>query len=399
MISAISQDRQSPSPSPQQFPDVKNPHAGVKIAHVTTVHTGVDTRIYHKECMSLKKAGFDVTIICCHDRSEIVDGVQLRAIPKPSGRFHRLTITQWKAFRAALRENAEIYHFHDPELMLLGIALKLLGKRVVYDVHEDNRLKIWEKQYLSYPIRVILSWIVGRIEDFCGLIFNGIVTVTPHIARYFPKHKTILARNYPKYAEFELQDLPGYSDRPNNIAYIGSITANRGAWRMLKAVHKLNEESHLNAKLVLAGPIGTPEFEAELRASPEWTNADYRGHLSRQGIAELLSNSRVGILVLDATPCYVNAYPMKLFEYMAAAIPVVAADFPVWREIVSDAQCGILVDTMSVSEIAEAILSLLQNSSKAEDMGLRGRDAARNLFFWEKEAENLVGLYRRILFR
>ncbi|MCA9093639.1 MAG: glycosyltransferase family 4 protein [Planctomycetaceae bacterium] len=370
---------------------------GSRVVHITTVHNPLDVRIFHKECLSLVEAGCNVSLICCHDRDEIVDGVQLRAVPKPSGRLRRLTVTQWYAFSAALRERAEIYHLHDPELMPLGIALKLLGKRVVLDVHEDYRQKIWEKLYLSYPLRLTLSWIVGRIEDICGLMFNGIVTVTPHIARYFPKRKTALVRNYPEYGEFELQNPPPYSDRPNNIAYIGSITANRGAWRMLKAVHKLNEESHLNAKLILAGPIGTPELEAELRASPEWASVDFRGFLTRQGIGEVLANSRVGILVLDATPCYVNAYPMKLFEYMAAALPVVASDFPVWREIVDGAQCGISINPMDVEGIAQTVKHLLENPQEAEQMGRRGKDAAHKLYFWEREAETLVIFYRRIL--
>lgn len=308
-----------------------------------------------------------------------------------------MTITQWQAFRVALRENAEIYHLHDPELMLLGIALRLCGKRVVLDVHEDQRLKIWEKLYLSYPLRIILSWIVGRIEDFCGLMFNGIVTVTPHIARYFPTRKTVLVRNYPEYGEFELQDPPPYADRPNNIAYIGSITANRGAWRMLQAVHKLNQEGLPNVKLILAGPIGTPELEAELRASPEWSSVDFRGFLSRQGIGDVLSCSRVGTLVYDATPCYVDCYPMKMFEFMSAGLPVVAADFPVWREIVDGAQCGILVDTMDVEGLSKGIKHLLESPQEAEEMGQRGKEAALKLYYWEREAETLVSLYRQIL--
>lgn len=368
-----------------------------RVVHITTVHIPLDVRVFHKECRSLVDAGFHVALICCHDKDETVQGVQLRAIPKPSGRLHRMVVTQSHAFRRALRENADIYHIHDPELMLLGIALKLCGKCVVYDVHEDYRLKIWEKTYLSYPIRVILSWLVGRIEDLCGWVFNGIVTVTPHIARYFPAKKTILVRNYPEYGEFELQDLPPYPERPNNIAYVGSITANRGAWRMLQAVHKLNEDHHLNAKLVLAGPIGTPELEADLRASPEWADVDYRGFLSREGIGKMLADSRVGILVLDPTPCYADAYPMKLFEYMSAGLPVVSSDFPVWRDIIAGADCGLLVDPLDVPAISEAIRHLLEHPTEAEAMGRRGKADALKLYYWEREAESLVALYRRIL--
>lgn len=367
------------------------------IVHVTTVHIPQDVRIFHKECRSLAEAGFKVTIVCCNDSDELVHGVRLKGIPKPAGRFQRITKTQWQAFRAALREKGDLYHLHDPELMPLGLALRACGKRVVYDVHEDNRLKVWEKTYLSYPLRVALSWIVGRIEDFCGWAYNGIVTVTPHIARYFPKRKTVLVRNYPEYGEFELKDPPPYATRPNNVTYIGSITANRGAWRMVQAVHRLNTGENLSAKLILAGPIGTRELEAELRTSPDWSSVDFRGFLSRQGIGDVLSDSRVGILVYDATPCYVDCYPMKLFEFMSAGLPVVAADFPVWREIVEGAQCGILVDTMDVEGLSKGIQYLLEHPEEAEEMGRRGKEAALKLYYWEREAETLVALYKRIL--
>lgn len=367
------------------------------IVHVTTVHIPQDVRIFHKECRSLAEAGFKVTIVCCNDSDEIVHGVRLKGIPKPAGRFQRITKTQWQAFRAALREKGDLYHLHDPELMPLGLALRACGKRVVYDVHEDNRLKVWEKTYLSYPLRVALSWIVGRIEDFCGWAYNGIVTVTPHIARYFPKRKTVLVRNYPEYGEFELKDPPPYATRPNNVTYIGSITANRGAWRMVQAVHGLN--SVPQATLVLAGLFGTQQLEDELKASPEWDRVKFLGFLSRKGIGEALSQSRVGLLVLDPTPCYLDSYPMKLFEYMAAGIPVVASDFPLWREIVEEAKCGLLVDGMNVKAVTEAIRYLLEHPQEAEEMGKRGREAARRIYTWEQEAETLISLYERILAR
>lgn len=369
--------------------------AGVKIVHLTTVHTALDTRIFHKECVSLRKAGFQVVVIGSHAADEMVEGIQIRALPKLQGRLQRMTLTQWHAFRAALVERADIYQFHDPELMPLGLLLRMLGKRVVYDVHEDLRQKMWEKLYLSTPVKAVLSWMVARFEDLCGLAFNGIVTVTPRIAEYFPRRKTVLVRNYPEYGEFELQSSPDYQSRPNHIAYVGSITANRGAWRMIEAVHRLNPE--LQATLVLAGPIGTLRLEEELKASPEWTSVNYLGFLSRTGIGDALSQSRIGLLVLDPTPCYIDSYPMKLFEYMSAGLPVIASDFPLWREIVAEAQCGLLVDGMNVEAISDAIRYLLEHPEEAEEMGKRGREAARKLYFWEREAETLVNLYERIL--
>lgn len=366
-----------------------------KIAHVTTVHQPLDNRVFDKECRSLAEAGFDVVIVAGHDKNETVKGVRIHGIPKPVGRIARMTKAQFHAWRAAMSEQADLYHFHDPELLFMALMLRLCGKRVVYDVHEDMRLKFWEKQYLAYPIRAVLSWVFGLFEDLCGLLFSGVVTATPHIARHFPRHKTEVIRNYPDFSEFQVTEGEVYAHRPFEATYIGLISKNRGGLRMTQAVGRAG--TNPPAKFVLAGPINPADFEADLRAAPEWSCVDFKGFVDRQGIQEILGRARIGLLIYDPTPCYLDSYPIKLFEFMAAGIPVIASDFPVWREIVDGAQCGILVDTMNIEKISEAIRHLLENPAEAEAMGRRGREAAQNRFDWAKEAERLVQFYGRLL--
>src|SRR6516164_7076964 len=96
-----------------------------RVVHLTSVHPPFDVRIFQKECKSIVRAGYDVTLIASHDRDETRDGIRLKAIPKQSGRFSRMTRGVWSAYREAVRQNADLYHFHDPELIPAGLLLQM----------------------------------------------------------------------------------------------------------------------------------------------------------------------------------------------------------------------------------------------------------------------------------
>ena len=91
--------------------------------------------------------------------------------------------------------------------------------------------------------------------------------------------------------------------------------------------------------------------------------------------------------------------PIKLFEYMAAGVPVIASDFPLWREIVDSVGCGVLVDPNKPEEIAAAMRWMLENPEETETMGQRGRAAVLKQFNWDNEAETLIQTYESILGR
>ena len=109
----------------------------IKVAHITTGHGSFDTRIFYKECKTLTEAGYDVVLVVPHDRDEVISGVQIRPIRKPASRLQRMTGTVWAEYRRDVAEKADCYHFQDYELIPAGILLKLTGKRVVYDIHEN----------------------------------------------------------------------------------------------------------------------------------------------------------------------------------------------------------------------------------------------------------------------
>ncbi|PKD80176.1 glycosyltransferase, partial [Escherichia coli] len=141
-----------------------------------------------------------------------------------------------------------------------------------------------------------------------------------------------------------------------SICYIGGVTRVRGAVEMIRALE------HTNARLILAGPMESDAFYAELRALPGWNKIDYRGVLDRDAIRQVLSEAQLGLVLLHPVPNYLDALPVKMFEYMAAGVPILASDFPLWRGILESSGPGYCVAPLDPNAIADAIESMLSMS-------------------------------------
>src|SRR5262245_14138048 len=355
----------------------------MKIVHLTTLHAPRDVRIFVKEARSQAKAGHEVHVVA-PGASGSEDGVELHDLgastdPGPGALAGRLRA----AWRAARRLRGDVHHLHEPELIPLGLALKATGARVVYDAHEETPLEV----RAMHPDRpalggaLSLGWTLA--EKATGATVDGIVAATPSIARRFPARKTVVVRNFPSAEEAERFGGGGpHAERRPNVVYLGGLTGIRGAREMAAAIGRVE---HPGARLVLAG-TGQTHVSGD--------RIDVRGWLSRGGVAEVLREARVGLLVLHPVPAHLDSLPIKLFEYMAAGIPVVASDFPTWRELIGGA--GLLVDPLDVEAIAAAIDALLEDPAAAETMGARGREAVADRFGWEGEAERLLSLYERL---
>jgi glycosyltransferase involved in cell wall biosynthesis len=372
-------------------------HRQHKVVHLTSVHTAFDVRVFHKECKSLARAGKHVVLIVPHERDEVVDSVEVKGIRIRGGRFVRMTRTAWSLYREALRQNGDVYHFHDPELIPLGLMLAAQGKAVVYDIHEDAPADMLHKDYIPRCLRRPLKWSVQKLEDAACRRFSGLIAATPTIAErfYSINRNTIVVHNFPILDEFVPTVVVPWNRRPPAVAYIGSISERRGIREILKALALLS--SATPAQMMLAGPFSPNGMPTELERLPGWARVQYLGVLDRPSVAKLLSRVRLGLLVLQPEPNFMNAMPIKLFEYMAAGIPVIASDFPLWRRIISEAECGLLVDPQDPQAIARAMEYLLNHEAEAEAMGRRGRKAAFKLYNWDSEERILLRFYSELL--
>lgn len=368
-----------------------------RIVHITSAHSPLDSRIFYKECCSLAKAGYEVTLLGAHCLNELRDGVILRGVGKSRGRAHRMSAKLIALCRAAFRLDADIYHIHDPELLLVALLLRLAGKHVVYDIHEDLPRTVHYKLYVPRHLRKALIWVVEAIENFSARRMTGLIAATPTIHKRFARmhSNTAVINNFPIRDELIAADKGEWQKREMTVAYIGGTSEERGIREMLQATALLPRS--LGAHLELAGTFSSPNLLSELSATPEWNCVHWHGVLNRKGICSLLSRVRAGLVILHPEQNFIYSQPIKLFEYMAAGIPVIASDFPLWRSIIEESGCGLLVNPFDTQAIAAAIERLLTDSVLAEKMGQRGRKAVEERYNWIPEERTLLNFYSSIL--
>jgi lipopolysaccharide/colanic/teichoic acid biosynthesis glycosyltransferase/glycosyltransferase involved in cell wall biosynthesis len=367
---------------------------GRRVVHLSSAHSSNDVRIFHKECKSLVMAGYDVTLIAPGANGEVsCEGVKVQALPQPRNRLERMTRTVWLVYQAARRENADIYHFHDPELLLVGALLKKQGKRVIYDVHEDFASDVSNKRWIPALLRGPLSMAVGASERTFTADFDRVIAVTPTIASKFPAGKTRLVRNFPWSQEFRASGSVPYEKREAIAVYVGGLSDVQGLREMRQAVELAAKE--IPIRLVVAGWLNHG-VKAGFQRDGESRLVEYMGRLGRSEVAELLARAKVGLFLLHPLPCKVNGLPSKLFEYMAAGLPVVASDFPYWRKLIERAECGLFVNPLSPAAAAEALVWLFRHPAEAAQMGQNGRRAVAENYNWERESECLIATYAEL---
>jgi glycosyltransferase involved in cell wall biosynthesis len=365
----------------------------MKVAHLTSVHPVVDTRILHKQAATLAAAGHEVVLVAVAEGDAVLRGVRLRAVSGGGGRGRRMTAVALRVLRAALAERADVYHFHDPELIPVGLALKLAGRRVIYDVHEDVPAQVLSKHWIHPRLRGPVARATALLEGAAARLFDAVVVANPAHADRYPAARTVAVRNLPDLAEFAGAG-PGTTAREPAAIYVGDLTRARGALEMVRAMALLPPACP--ARLWLGGRFSEPGLEAACRAEPGWARVDFLGWVDRAQLAARLARARLGLVLLHPVPHYQANYPVKLFECMAAGVPVVASDLPLCREVVEGAGCGLLVDPRDPAAIAGALAWLLDHPEEAAAMGARGRSAVEQRYTWASEARTLLALYGRL---
>jgi glycosyltransferase involved in cell wall biosynthesis len=353
-------------------------------------HKPLDTRIFHKEARTLQSAGWEVTLIIPHSEDLSRDDIKIISVPLPRKGWEQLVMCPWRVFRKALWQPASsIFHIHDSELLLVGLMLRLLGRIVIYDAHEDTPLQISYQHWIPRPIKGPYRLMYRVLEKMAGWWFNRIIVAEPIISRYFPPKKVTLVRNFPVAASFK--EATDYCSRSNSIVYVGLLSKARGLVEMLEA-HRIASEK-VRIDFVLGGKFAPASLEAEFLSKYK---VQYRSWLPYNEMVNTLFSSKVGIIVPHPIERYKTNYPVKLFEYMAAGLPVIASQEGESATFIRESNGGILVDPLQPQEIANAIVKLIESPGEAMEMGERGRQLIFNVYNWEKESEKLLDLYRSL---
>ena len=363
----------------------------VKVCLLTTVHPSFDVRIFYKEAKTLVQVGYDVTLIAQHDKNEIVNGIKIIALPEARNRFERIFGLTVRALYLALKQRAYIYHFHDPELIVVGIILKLFRKKVIYDVHEDVSKQILNKDWIGNKhIREFMAFMFELIERIGAFIFDIILTATSDIAKKFPKNKTVILRNFPILKLIDNTAPTNYKKNKPVTIYAGGLTKIRGIKEIVQAMEYIDDR----AELWLLGKWESEKYKKECEYLEGWKYTKYLGLVSLREVYQYMKVADIGISMLFPIKNYLTSLPIKVFEYMACSLPVVMSGFPYWKKMFGE--CALFVNPCDPKDIAEKILYLLDNPKEAKELGKRGRKLIEEKYSWGAESEKLLEMYKNL---
>ncbi len=363
----------------------------MRIAHLSTVHPRDDTRIVHKMCTGLAEAGHAVTLYVADGRGdECSRDIEIVDLGQPRNRLQRASLTAAAMWWRAIRGHHEILHFHDPELIPGALLARRCGQCVIYDIHEYYRLHLRKASALPWLLKEWLAWAYGLLEQCAGRGLNACTVATPHMLNSLEAKKAVIIENHVKPEEIRPGTARSIAREPL-VSYIGVLSKDRCVEVMVDAV------ANTGCRLALAGKWYPPDYRDQIIRRPGWRHVVEWGVIDRQQVQRLLQQSRAGLLIHDMHGDEEHASSTKLFEYMAAGIPVIASDLMFAREVIQRYHCGLLVSPEAGSQgVSTAIRRILTHPDEADRMGQDGRAAVETEYDWNRMQARLNRLYAEL---
>jgi len=369
----------------------------IKICHVSTGHNVFDDRIFFKECSSLTD-NYETHIIAIGEKDETVNKVQIHAIKKGTSRFHRFIVVQIKLLSLSLRVNAKVYHFHDPDLILFGFIQKLLGKKVIYDMHELVYSQINDKEWLGTAgIRRVISCTYLFFENLAVRFFDHIIIAEDGYWNYVQdkhqKHikKFTAIRNFSIYEMIEKTPIDTNYKKSNNkiIVYAGGLSKIRGIKEIIEAIQSID-----NIVFLTLGSWENEQYQNECLHADINSKMNYIGLVKMDKVYSYLKIADIGIANLYHKQNYLTSLPIKAFEYMASGLPIIMSNFPYWIETFQE--CALFVNPTDSTDIKNKIEYLLNDDILRKKLAESGKKVVLEKYTWEAEAKNLVQCYEKL---
>lgn len=362
---------------------------------MTSAHNQKDVRIFQKECVSLAQNGYKVFLVAPGDSGK-EQGVYIAGFgEKEENRWKRMLFSTKKAYRLAKKINAEIYHFHDPELLPYGLLLKKSGKKVIFDSHENLFQLMQDKDYIPPVARKCFNSVFNMFLKFVCKKLDAIISVDPHICRQYKciNKNTVLITNYPIFET----DLQSGNKNSFGIAFAGGVDRQWNHDAVIGAMEKLDSR----VLYTICGKADGQYLE-QIKQLSCWNQVHFRGEVSHAEALRVLHSNYIGVALCgyskNTNQEKGTLGNTKLFEIMMAGIPVICTRFKLWEKIIKKYHCGVCVDNpQSSEEIAQAAAFLLNHPREAEEMGSNGRNIVKQKFNWKKEEKKLIKLYDELI--
>lgn len=365
-----------------------------KICHVTSVHPRYDIRIFEKECKSLSKY-YDVQLVVADDLGdEIIDDINILDVGKEKNRFRRMFVSTWKIYKKIKNIDASVFHFHDPELIPIGMLLILSGKKIIFDIHENIYEQVKIKEWIPNIALLFLLPIIKVVNVLISINFNLILAEISY-SKIYSKRKNKYIINILNYPKINMLEPYINNNRiESGLFYIGNINNYRGLDVILDSLLVLKEN-----KIKF-----TMHFVGILQEEIDWESYStireyikFYGYLNMLEGYEISKKCKVGLAILKPVGNYIESVPTKIFEYMSVKMPYIASDFKTWRDYFTEEECGIYVNPESYVELSKALEHLLTNQKLVNQLGYNGRRAIEHRFNWKSEEVKLFTFYKNIL--
>ncbi|RHW20190.1 glycosyltransferase [Pseudomonas jilinensis] len=350
-----------------------------------------------RESASLAEAGYRVKALMRCESEHITDGVTFIPAPTYRNRLQRFLCLP-QVLCTALKERADIYHLHNPDMIPVAIILKLLGKTVIYDTHEDYSQRLLLRAWLPRPLRRPLGYLVSLSERLLSYWVDATLVTQERQLLHFSSRCRLL-RNAPVLSEALMERVRAKAATlsrdalPYRLIYAGGLSRARGLFNTLDALQELNEKGFAT-RLWLLGPELEPCLE-EAKLHPSWRYVDYLGLQPHEMVLAHMMRADIGLAVLADEGDHAAARPTKLFEYMACGLPFVASDFPLWREFVAG-KGGMWVQPEDFRGLSEVLCILINSQCLRERLAVEASGFV-NDFNWAAESSIIFSVYAEIL--
>lgn len=370
---------------------------GDKVFMFSSVHNWMDTRILNKEAISLVEQGKRVEFYAVGNKN---DAPQIKGI-----NFH-LTLQKKKWLRPLnwlllakeiSKSDAEFYHFHDAELLCLTkfIRKKKPESVIIYDMHEYFVGQISTKDWLPTMLRKPISQLIKIIEKRMMCFCDGAIYAEKSYQQYFPDYEGLTEEilNYP----LQIERRNAQKETIFTLIYVGDITEDRNIMGMIEVARLLKERGFIQFQMKLIGPIAEALRIKVAKKVKEYgleNTIYFYGRIPYEAIWEHYFSAHVGLCLLKPIPNYKNSMATKLYEYMAASLPILASNFPDWTLLLAENNCGLVVDPLDFNQITQLVEQLEGNKQLSQELGMNGRQVFERKYSWESQADKLWEFYK-----
>ena len=369
-----------------------------KVCIVAPVHVWDDVRVYHKEACSLAKNGWNVYLIAQANKAFAINDVNvIPAKVKKEPRWKRflgLQLVLWQAIKV----DATVYHMHNPDTIPLAFLLKIIGKIVVYDTHEDFTKRIMIRNWVPITIRNVVAYAVGLSEKLLAKMLDASIATQIDVVSRLGK-KAILIGNAPRFSPELIKDVKEFAQNIEDnfdglrAIYIGGLSYSRGLFDMINAVEIANEI--VPVRIWLIGTVDQKDLR-DARSLDGWKYVDYHERMPQLEAFAYVSKSDVGLIVLRKVGGHEYTDPNKIYEYLTFKVPFIASEFLSWLEKFQDVGAGCFVPPGDFEKLSQKLIEFAKSPKERADMGDRGYKYVEK-HNWNQEEIKLLNLYDAVV--